>query len=488
MPGCLVEMTKDRGKIEPSPGFWIAGLVLLCVISALIVHYPHLSGRVDKILESFYYILIGIFLPFLWVNGKKAKRYEKILMFFVLVIPISTLLYWFHYRVVTIRVVGNSYGGLSVELNDFNNSHSRIQVELVYDWSQLDTNERFQKFQRYLKGNDEIDLMEIDDIWMSSAIDMPGGGLLPLDMFYERDMGERNFLSTSIEMARHSDTGKLYGIPLYINAGLMFYRKDLLGELDRPVTFTQLERAIYKTTSRTKKKGLEGLIFQSAQYEGLNCTFLELLSSVGGSIVDESGKVRLNSAKVKYMLKKMHGMIYKSGIIPSSVLVFKEEESRKLFYSGHAIVLRNWPYVLLKWMDSIPVSRNNVGITYCPAPVLGAWYLGILKKTGHPEETWEVIKFLTRSSTMYARATHPDLSRRRLPPDMNLHSKLATQFDFLPTVEKALSVAKPRPHIKNYHSLSNLLSKTIYSILSDENVTEKTIDRMLDNVQKEYDQ
>jgi multiple sugar transport system substrate-binding protein len=480
-------MSKVRRKIHLTPVFWVVGLVLLCVISALIAHWPRPSGRIDKVLDEIYLVFIGIFLPFLWVHGKHAKRYEKILMFFVLVIPISTLLYWFHYRIVTIRVVGNSYGSMDAEINEFNNSHSRIKAELVYDWSQLDTNERFQKFQKYLKGNDQIDLIEIDDIWMSSAIDVPEGGLLPLDMFYERDMWERNFLLTSVEMARHSDTGRLYGIPLYINAGLMFYRKDLLGELTRPVTFTQLERSIYKTTSRVKKKGLEGFIFQSAQYEGLNCTFFELLSSVGGSIVDESGKVRLNSAKVKYVLKKMHGMIYKSGIIPSSVLVFKEEESRKLFYSGHAMVLRNWPYVLLKWKNSFPISRNNVGITYCPAPVLGAWYLGILKKTGHPEETWEVIKFLTRSSTLYARATHPDQSRRRLPPDMNLYSELKTQYDFLPGVEKALYMAKPRPHIKNYQSLSNLLSKAIYSILSDENMTEKTINSVLDSVQKEYD-
>lgn len=65
VPGCLVEMSGNRGKMEWTPGFWTAGLVLLCVVSALVVHWPHLSGRVDKILDSFYYILIGIFLPFL---------------------------------------------------------------------------------------------------------------------------------------------------------------------------------------------------------------------------------------------------------------------------------------------------------------------------------------------------------------------------------------------------------------------------------------
>lgn len=482
-------MSGSRGTSELTPRlrFWISGLVLLGAIVALVAHYPPLSDRVDKIFQSFCYILIGTFLPVLWINGKESKRYEKILMFFLLVIPVSALLYWFHYRIVTIRVVGNSYGGLPVELADFNNSHSRIRAELVLDWGQQDTNERFRIFQKYLRKKDGFDLIEIDDIWMSYAMEVSGGGLLPLDLFYERDMGERDFLSTSIKMARQGDTGKLYGIPLYINAGLMFYRKDLLGELGRPLAFPRLERSIRERISREKREGLEGFVFQSAQYEGLNCTVFELLSSVGGGILDGSGKVRINSTKVKGLLKKLHRMIYESGTIPSSVLVFKEEESRKLFYGGHAVVLRNWPYVLLKWKDSIPVSRKDVGITYCPAPVLGAWYLGISKNTEHSEESWELVKFLTRSSTLYARATHPDLSRRRLPPDMDLFHKLETQFEFLPDVKKALAIAKPRPRIVQYQSFSNLLSGTIYSILSDPTATERDIDSMLDAAQKEYD-
>lgn len=487
LPERMVGMSRLKAKFERVPVFWIAGLVLICMISSLIANWPSLSDRVDRILESFKYILIGIFLPLLWVDGKKAKRHEKILMFFVMMIPVSGFLYWFHFRVVTIRVVGNSYGSLESELHEFNNSHSRIKAELVYDWSQLDTNERFQKFRTYLKGHDEVDLIEIDDIWMNSAIDRKEGGLLPLDMFFERDMGDRNFLSASIEMARQPGTGKLYGIPLYINAGLIFYRKDLIGELKRPVPLSHLESSVFSAILQAKNRGLEGIVFQSAQYEGLNCTFYEMLSSVGGSIVDESGKIRVNTPKVKYVLKRMHAMIYRSGVIPSSVLVFKEEESRKLFYSGHAVVLRNWPYVLLKWKDSFPVSREDVGITYWPAPVLGAWYLGITKNSEHPRETWEVIRFMTRSSTQYARATHPDVSRRRLPPDMNLFPKLAMQYDFLPSVEKALSLAKPRPRIQEYQLLSDLLSKAIYSILSDQTMTEESIDTLLDGLQEEFD-
>ncbi len=480
-------MARSRGTVEPTTTFWIAGLILLCVIGGLVADWPHLGGRVDRIRESFCYILIGIFLPILWVHGKRSGTVEKILMVLLLAVPLSALVYWFHYRVVTIRVVGNSYGSLEEELHEFNNSHSRIRAELVYDWSQLDTNERFRKFRTYLEGRDGIDLLEIDDIWMSSATKMPDGGLIPLDPYYERDMGDRNFLSTLMEMARHSETGKLYGVPLYVNAGLIFYRMDLLRELKRPVSLAQLESAVFQALLREKSKGLEGIIFQSAQYEGLNCTFYELLSSIGGSIVDESGRIRVDSPKTRYLLTRMHAMIYRSGMIPSSVLVFKEEESRKLFYGGHAVVLRNWPYVLLKWKDTFPVPRENVGITYSPAPVLGAWYLGISGKSGHPEESWEVIRFLTRTSTMVARATHPDLSRRRLPPDMDLISKLAVQYDFLPGVEQALSVAKPRPRIGNYPEVSDLLSRTIYSILADRDMTEERIGALLERRQKELD-
>jgi multiple sugar transport system substrate-binding protein len=480
-------MPKRKKRITLTPAFWLVGGVLLCAISALIAKWPPVSGREEKIIDGLYFTMVGIFLPLLWITGRKARMHERLLMFIVLLISISALYYWFHFSVVTIRIVGNSYGSLDVELREFNNTSSRIKAELAYDWRHLDTSERFKISREYLKGSEGIDIIEMDDIWLKYATDLSDAGLLPLDVFYEQDMAERRFLSTAIERARHSDTGELHGIPLYVNAGLVFYREDLLGEMSTPVAFDEIESTIHKAVERTDNRGLAGFIFQSVQYEGLNCTFIELLSSVGGSIVDDDGNIRVNSDEAKYVLKRLHFMIYERGVVPPSVLVFREKESRELFYSGHALVLRNWPYVLQQWEDSSPVPLENIGITHLPSPVLGVWYLGVLRDTRHPEEAWEVVEFLTRSSTLYARATHPDVSRRRIPADMDLLPELHAQYDFLPNVEKALYAAKPRPCIKDYQSFSGLLSKAIYTILSDKDATEAKIDAVLDNLQRELD-
>ena len=310
------------------------------------------------------------------------------------------------------------------------------------------------------------------------------GKLLSLDQFYERDMGDQRFLVAALDVARDSKTGSLFGIPLYLDVGLIFYRKDLLGELPNPTTLDDLKKAISQSFAKTKKKGLLGFIFQSAQFEGLNAFFFEALSSEKVNIVRNDGKVHINSEAAKSVLKKLHQLIYEDGIVSPAVLVFQEEESRKLFMIGRAAALRNWPYVLHQWEPSW-IPKETVGITTFRNPVLGGWFLSIAKESKHPEEAWKVIQYLI--SIQRLRATHPDRSRRRIPSDTEVLSGLHIDFPFMSKVEKALAIAKARPRIENYDLFSKNLSNVLFKILNDANATEETIGIALDEVQKELD-
>ncbi len=479
---------RERRKILPptlkrirlTTDFWLVGLAFLLVTVSLILGWPRPGEKLRGFVDPFSFIIIGIVLPLLWVTGRNAKRWERSILASVIAIPIAASIMVPLLYVVPIHVVGNSYGGLLDELKHFDGSFRSggIKVDLKEDWSGLNTNQRHEILMDYLGKSKDVDIFELDGPWMEQAI--KSGGLLSLDLFYDRDMSDKPFRVAALDVARDSKTRNLFGIPLYLDVGLIFYRKDLLGELPNPATLDDLTNAISESFAQTNKKGLAGFIFQSAEYEGLNALFFEVLSSENVNIVRNHGRVHINSGSAISVIKKLHDLIYEHGIVPPSVLVFHEEESRKLFTLGRAGALRNWPYVLHQW-ESMGIPLEAIGITSFPNPVLGGWYLGIAKESKHPEKAWKVIQYLTGIQRI--RATHPIASRRRIPSFTNLLSELQSDFPFMSNVEQALRRAKARPRLRNYHSFSKSLSSALFKVLSDGNATEETIKVALDQVQ-----
>ncbi len=477
----LKRLPQQLKRIELTRDFSLVALVLLLVIVLLILDWPFLSDGIKVKIDELSYVFLGILIPLLWITGKDTNKRERYYVGVVMAISIlASVIYslW----IPTIHVVGNSHGGLADELNMFNAQNRGFKVELKEDWSSKNTDERYKYFIDYIQKSGDIDILEMDGIWMAFAINK--GLLLPLDRF-SRDMEGRSFPRAVLDVARHPETGRLYGAPLYVDVGLIFYRKDLLGDLPNPVSLQDLEIAITESFEQSNGTGILGYVFQGAQYEGLNVSFFEALFSENVEIVSNSGKVRINSDETISVLMKLHDMIYKKGIIPPSVLLFQEEESRNIFDLGRALVLRNWPYVIFPTRGSFRIPRRDIGITSFRKPVLGGWYLGIPKASKHPKKAWEVIKFLTGQQTQIDRAENPVISRRRIPSDMKVISDLLIRYPFLRDVERALGRAKARPRIQNYHSFSKSLSSALFKVLSDGNATEKTIKVALDKVQLE---
>lgn len=93
--------------------------------------------------------------------------------------------------------------------------------------------------------------------------------------------------------------GKLIALPVYIDAGVLYYRKDLLrkyGYSRPPNTWDELVNCALKIQKSMRKTNpnFYGFLWQGAQYEGLVCNWLEFATSNGGGIIFKDGKIRLN--------------------------------------------------------------------------------------------------------------------------------------------------------------------------------------------------
>jgi len=248
-----------------------------------------------------------------------------------------------------------------------------------------------------LSGETVYDLIFADVVWVPKFA--AAGWLEDLT---DRWPAERwnEFIPGALEGSKYK--GHIYRVPQTIDVGVFYYRRDLLdaaGETP-PETFDELVRIAQKLQ---RPDQLWGFVWQGKQYEGLICNFVEVLSGFGGYWINaESGDVGLDRPEAVAALEWMRNTIHAAGISPPGTTAYTEEEGRLLFLSGHAIFLRNWPFVYTMAQQAGSAVRDHVGIKPMPAgsngkpaATLGGWGMCVAKNSRHKEEAWKFCEYIS---------------------------------------------------------------------------------------------
>lgn len=255
-------------------------------------------------------------------------------------------------------------------------------------------------------GSSDLDVLQIDVVWP---------GLLASHLIDLRPY-VGNAQAAMFPALIRNDTlhGRLVAVPWFTDAGVLYYRSDLLAAygFQPPETWTQLthEAEVIQAGERAKgRPGLWGYVWQGKPYEGLTCDALEWVVSMGGNILAEDGTVAVGSPKVQAALKLAAGWV--GTISPPGVLGYDEESSRGVFQTGNAVFMRNWPYAwaLAQGEDS-PV-RGKVGVIALPrgepgrhVGTLGGWQLAVSRYSKHPALAADLVRFLTSPEEQKRRA------------------------------------------------------------------------------------
>jgi trehalose/maltose transport system substrate-binding protein len=282
------------------------------------------------------------------------------------------------------------------------------QVEVVA--TPADASERLRLYQRLLaQRSEQIDVLQIDVIWP--------GLLAPhlLDLRpHSRGAEQAHFGGI---VASNTVGGRLLAMPWFTDAGLLYYRRDLLAKyaMKPPRTWVELAQTaqVIQTAERAAgNAAMWGYTWQGRAYEGLACNALEWMASHGnGALVDTGGRLRVNTPAATQALATAAGWV--GSISPPGVLDFAEEESRALFHEGNAVFMRNWPYAwaLAQAPDS-PV-KGKVGIAVLPrgpgadgrsASALGGQQLAVSKYSKAPAAAAELVMYLTSAEVQKERA------------------------------------------------------------------------------------
>lgn len=335
-----------------------------------------------------------------------------------------------------------------------------------------DTGDRLALYQQQLGAKAaDVDVYMIDVVWPG----LIGNSLLDLTKYMPKAQLASYFPAI---VKNNTVGGKLVGVPWFTDAGVLYYREDLLkkyGYNSAPKTWNELQTMAQKIQDGERKANARftGFVFQGKNYEGLTCDALEWISSFGGgTIVDSSGKVTINNAKAADALKTIGGFV--GTISPDAVTTYDEEGARNVFQSGNAAFMRNWPYAysLAQGADS-PV-KGKVGVAALPAgdggkpaATLGGWQLAVNAYSKHPKEAADLVVYLTGSAEQKRRAIEASYN-----PTIGALYKDADVLKAVPFFGSLYdvfvnAVARPATVTKSkYNQVSNAFATAVYNVLT----------------------
>lgn len=367
-------------------------------------------------------------------------------------------------QVTIVYARGKDDTGSTQELvKAFEKKHPNIKVK--FKEMPTDTGTSHDQYVTMLSAqSSEIDVMDVDVIWPAEFAQ--AGYLQDLDRFIQRDnIDMSQYIPGAVEAGNYN--GKQWAMPKFIDAGLLYYRKDIVKE--PPKTWDELIEVAKK--QKGEKGTKSGFVMQAAQYEGLVCNFIEFAGAYGGRILDDKGNVVINSPGTVKGLEKMIEVV-KSGAVPGNILAIKEPETHTMYKEGESVLARNWPYMfsILQNPDESKVV-DQVGVAPLPkgdkasTAALGGWMMGINKYSKNKEAAWEFVKFVTgpegqKISALYSHS--PTYLPTYDDPEVQKANPLYADENFV----KGVSAAIPRPVSPEYPKISEIIQVEVSNALS----------------------
>ncbi|PIP21201.1 MAG: ABC transporter substrate-binding protein [Candidatus Omnitrophica bacterium CG23_combo_of_CG06-09_8_20_14_all_40_11] len=354
-------------------------------------------------------------------------------------------------------------GGFEEVISDFEKENPDIDVEMIKGPTSTDTRETMY-VTSFLAGEATYDMVLMDIIWLPKFAKQ--GWIIPLDDWFGEEE-RKEFLPGDIQGSIFE--GRIYRIPLQTDAGILYYRKDLLEQkgYSSPRTWDEFVKISKELQS---PPSVWGFVFQGKQYEGLVCNFLEILWSFEGDVFDEKGDLVLNSPVSAQALKFMYDLIHTHKITPSGVTTYEEEESRYVFQEGHAVFCRNWPYLWSLAQKEGSTIKGKIGVAPLPykseekpRACLGGWGFGISKFTKNKDACINFLKFITSYEAQKKLHLKSGIvpTRKALFEDKDI----LDQSPFYAELYQVLLLARPRPVHPDYAQISDILRRYIHKVL-----------------------
>jgi len=275
-------------------------------------------------------------------------------------------------------------------------------VPINLPFTKFTTNERKELLARSLRSdNSLVDIFSVDQIWVPRFAKWAE----PLEQDFQQEELDR-ILAPVLKTCYCEEN--LVSIPLYLDVGVLFYRKDILKEkIPNWQTFEKkiknsIEWSELITVSQQHFPGEFTYVYQGKDFEGLICNYAEILGSMGGqlSFLD---KDKIQDLQHVAATQFLHDLVHNHKISPPEVTNFVEVSSYRYAKDHDIPFLRGW---FSSWRDSMAFGAGsayleNLELAMMPhfdghphCSVFGGWNLMLKKNSEKKEAALKFFRFI----------------------------------------------------------------------------------------------
>ncbi|MGN9910659.1 extracellular solute-binding protein [Phytohabitans sp. LJ34] len=367
--------------------------------------------------------------------------------------------------------------GTIVILSSFDESIGKQQLALVEQWNA--THPKHKAEFRELRGvaddhysqivgqaeasKSDVDIFSLDVPWVAEFADRGFIHEMPVS-----DDELDGFLTQPLETCRWA--GKLWALPFYTNAGLLYYRSDLVDDLEPPTGWSQLTNYITEAFDALPddKQPAAGYGGQLADYEGLTVNALEAIWAAGGDVVDRGGNVVVDSPEAREGLRGLATGLARTNpqLIDREARSYDEAETTRTFREGRLLFMRNWP-LALRDLETSETSSIKYDVVPLPGPsVLGGQNLAIANSTDQPVAAKALIRFLTSPRSQQILFERGGFAATR---ELVYHDgSVKERYPYAQTLLSALRIARPRPVTPHYAQFSRTFRAGVNEALDND--------------------
>lgn len=357
---------------------------------------------------------------------------------------------------LTFSLFPDPTGTVQQLIDRFNVDHEG-EIEVSFREMPADSGQHFDTLRTELQsGQSEIDVIGGDVVWPAQFA--ASGWISDLSDRFP-DSERAGFLEAPITANTYD--GAIYGVPWYTDAGLLYYRSDLLSDAgipEPPTTFEELKQVALEVSRRNDLPN--GFVFQGANYEGGVVNGLEYIWNSGGDVLD-GDEVVIDGPEAVSGLETERLMVA-DGVSPRGVSQYKEQESATLFLRGESVFMRNVPrmYALASDPNESRIDPEQIGVTVLPVAdagiqstsSTGGWNMFINSRTEDQDAAWEFISFMTAAGQQKFRALEASVLPTR--SDLYEDDEIRNDLTIARLGEEAIMSSRPRPISPYYSDMS----------------------------------
>ncbi|MCB0753718.1 MAG: extracellular solute-binding protein, partial [Ignavibacteriae bacterium] len=356
-----------------------------------------------------------------------------------------------------------------------------------YDFN---SNERKELLARSLRGRgDGIDLLAVDIIWVQRFAKW----CEPLDKYFP--INERSkILDYALESCYFN--GELVAVPLNMVQSVLYYREDLLKKLPRGnELIKKVNESITWEDFINLKNGFNltepYYVFPAADYEGLICSFMELLLGLEPNYFETHG-FNLNTPTAKKSLNLLVDIVNKDSVSPKIVTNFTEVPSYKYFVEKDLLFIRGWQSYDKDFLHSPfnPEKEKYLKKAEVPhfesgnkASVFGGWNIMMSKFSDKKDEVLDFMKFLLSESSQELFYTEAGY----IPIINSFYEKeeFISKYPEIPELKKMQKIGVHRPANVEYTRYSKIISHYIELAIKNEISVNEALIKMSHEIQNE---